>query len=76
MPICIICGLPYSNGRQYTCSDACHAEFRERVIAQFGEYKKVVRGSTGEAFKVPTFDVIEYGINEQDLDQYPRWAEE
>lgn len=46
-----------------------------RLIKQFGEFKKVVRASTGEAFKVPTRDIIEKGIQEQDLDQYPKWVE-
>ena len=43
------------------------------LIDTFGEFKKVVRMTTGEAFKVPTRDIIEKGIREQDLDQYPIW---
>ncbi len=46
-----------------------------RVIEQFGEFRKVVRMTTGEAFKVPTRDIIEKGIQEQDLDQYPKWED-
>jgi hypothetical protein len=48
----------------------------EKIIAQFGEYKKVVRMRTGEAFKVPVRDILEKGLREQDLDQYPKWEEE
>jgi len=33
----------------------------------------VVRQSTGIAYKVPIRDIIERGIREQDLDQYPLW---
>jgi len=50
-------------------------ELVRRLIDQFGEFKKVVRMTTGEAFKVPTRDIIEKGIREQDLDQYPKWED-
>ncbi|MBA7709036.1 hypothetical protein ES703_117943 [subsurface metagenome] len=47
----------------------------ESLIAQFGEFKKVARMSTGVAYKVPTRDIIEKGILEQELDQYPKWED-
>lgn len=72
MPFCLICGKFYTEGREWTCSDAHHEELVNRLVAQFGEFKKIVRMATGEAFKVPTRDIIEKGIREQDLDQYPR----
>jgi len=72
---CVICGQPYFGGRQFTCSDACHDELVNRLIAKYGEFKKVVRMSTGEAFKVPTRDIIEKGVREQELDQYPEWED-
>jgi len=50
-------------------------ELVKHLIDQFGEFKKVVRMATGEAFKVPTRDIIEKGIREQDLDQYPKWED-
>jgi len=56
-----------------TCSDDCHQELVRRLIAQFGEFKKVVRQSTGVAYRVPTIDIIEKGVREQDLDHYPQW---
>ena len=59
---------------------AAYDERRERLIqeliARFGEFKKVVRMRTGVAYKVPTRHILEKGIREQDLDQYPRWEEE
>lgn len=73
--VCVICGNTFEHGREVTCSDACHEELVNRLVAQFGEFKKVVRASTGEAFKVPTRDIIEKGVREQDLDNYPRWEE-
>ncbi len=70
---CVICGTPYFGGRQFTCSDVCHDELVRRLIAKVGEFKMVIRASTGEAFKVPTRDIIEKGVREQELDQYPKW---
>lgn len=72
---CFICGAKYVPGREYTCSEECHEKLKEKIITEFGEFKKIVRASTGEVFKVPTIDIIEKGIREQELDQYPRWVE-
>jgi len=76
MPKCCICDREYESGRELTCSNECHEELGKRLIARFGEFKKVVRQSTGIAYKVPTRDIIEKGIREQDLDRYPVWEEE
>lgn len=70
---CFICGKTYDQGRLMTCSDSCHEELIGWFIAKFGEFKKVVRGSTGVAYKVPTRDILEGGIKERDLDHYPIW---
>ncbi len=73
MPFCYVCGSYYEAGREMTCSQPCHDELVARLVAKFGEFKKVVRQSTGEVFKVPTIDIIEHGIREQELDKYPQW---
>lgn len=73
--ICFVRGAPYVPGREYTCSDKCHDELALKIVKEFGEFKKVVRTSTGEVFKVPTIDIIEYGLREQDLDKYPLWED-
>lgn len=73
MPICVICGKFYTDGRESTCSQGCHDVLVDRLVDQLGEFKKVVRMSTGVAYKVPTRDILEKSINEQDLDQYPLW---
>jgi len=72
---CFVCQKIYSQGRETTCSDTCHEELVRRLIAEFGEFKKVVRQKTGVAYRVPTTDIIELGVKEVDLDQYPRWEE-
>jgi hypothetical protein len=73
---CIVCGALYVSGRQYTCSDVCHDELVEQIVKQLGEYKKIIRVSTGIAYRVPTRDIIENGVREQDLDKYPVWTDE
>jgi len=73
--VCLICHQPYEEGRELTCSDDCHQELVKRLTAKFGEFKKVIRQSTGVAYKVPTRDIIDRGLREQDLDQYPLWEE-
>ena len=75
MPRCFVCQQPYDRGSELTCSEPCHVELVRRLVAEFGEFKKVVRQSTGIAYKVPTIDIIEKWIREQDLDRYPLWEE-
>jgi len=70
---CFICEQLYEGGREMACSDACHGELVSRLIAEFGEFKKVVDQTTGTAYRVPTRDIIEIGIRWQDLNRYPRW---
>ncbi len=47
----------------------------QAIEGMLGKYKKVVRATTGEAFRVPMRDIITQGVREQDLDRYPRWEE-
>ena len=75
MPSCVICNNFYERGREMTCSEECHDELARHLIDQFGEFKKVIRMTTGEAFKVPTRDIIERGLREKELDRYPLWKE-
>lgn len=74
MPICFVCLKFYEQGRLLTCSDDCHQELVRRLIAEFGEFKKVVRASTGIAYRVPTRDIFER-LREEDLDRYPIWED-
>ena len=72
---CLICPKYYEGGRELACSDECHEELVRHLIVEFGEFKKVVRASTGIAYRVPTGDIIESELREQDLDRYPLWEE-
>ncbi len=72
---CVVCDTEFEAENKVTCSPACHEEFVRYMTWRYGEFKKVIRMSTGEAFKVPVVDIIEMGVKEQDLDQYPKWEE-
>ncbi len=74
MPRCVICHQLYERGRELTCSDECHEEL-VNLLGDSGEFAKVIRLSTGVAYKVPTEDIIEKGLREGNLDQYPLWEE-
>jgi hypothetical protein len=73
MSECVICGSTDDPGREQTCSEACHQQLVERLVSRFGEFKKVVRLSTGVAYRVPARDIIEGGVTERGLDRYPLW---
>ncbi len=72
---CYICGDPCTIPGTITCTPFCHEKLVDRLVIRWGEFKKVVQESTGVAYKVPTRDIIEKGIREQDLDQYPVWEQ-
>jgi len=74
--VCVICGKPYVNGRLLTCSEECHRKLVERLIREFGEYKKVVDAETGKVYKVPVRDIIEKGLRYRDLIKYPLWEDQ
>lgn len=70
MKICVVCGKEH-NCREYTCSDECHEMFKQKLIKEFGEYKIVVDLTTGKEHRIPTADIIEKGIKQEDLKNYP-----
>ena len=74
--ICFICQKIYSLGRTATCSEECHDKLISGIVAEFGEFKMVVRQATGIAYRVPTRDIIEFGLREVDLSRYPLWEKQ
>ena len=72
--LCLICGAPCSPGR-LTCSDVCHEKLVYRLEQEYGIYKKVVNLETGKTHKVPTRWIIENGLRQIDLKNYPEWRE-
>ena len=45
----------------------------QELIEEFGEYKRVTDMKTGKTYKVPTKDIIMYGLKYSDLKYYPEY---
>ena len=74
---CAICGKPMAESRRIlTCSGECHERLVERLVREFGEFKRVVDAETGKAYKVPTRRIIESGLKYTELRQFPEWSDE
>ena len=56
-----------------TCGDDCHEKFIVKMLEEYGTYKKVIDQASGLAYKIPTRLIIEKGLRQQDLMNYPRW---
>ena len=65
------CNYDIMNNQSITCSVECHNELVESLIKENGKYKLVTNAETGKTHKVPTRDIIEFGINFADLEKYP-----
>jgi len=73
---CVVCGKLYKPGRTWTCSEACHKKFIDRLVEAFGEFKKVVDVRTGKAYRVPTRYILERGLKYEELPNFPEWEGE
>lgn len=51
-------------------------KYLQSIIKKQGYYKKVIRGPTGKAYKVPIAFIICHGIKEEELDMFECWPEE
>ena len=67
---CWICGAPCV-GYLVTCSEDCHEELVLRFELKYGIYKRVVDLETMKTHKVPLRNIIEKGLRQQDLKNYP-----
>jgi len=73
--VCAVCGVSIPVDR-LTCGDDCHEKAVDFIESQFGVYKKVVDAVSGIIYRVPIRDIIELGLKQQDLKNYPPWEEE
>ena len=69
---CFICGKVCLPGHA-TCSRECHEAFVHKLEMDFGKYKKVI--DTSGIHRVPTRDIIEKGLKQWELVNYPLWTE-
>ncbi len=69
--LCIMCNEPIDRAGNITCSEKCHELFIEFAEKKFGVIKRVVDMTTGLTHEVPTRDIIEKGLKQQYLINYP-----
>jgi len=67
------CDADVLNHQNITCSEECHSKFVEKMLDEFGEYKKITDNVSGLTYKVPTKQIVEKGITQEQLKDFPLW---
>lgn len=67
----VCCNFDVTNNKSITCSVQCHKDLVDVMIKESGEFKMITDIHTQKTHKVPTRDIIEFGINYSDLGRYP-----
>jgi len=70
---CWICGAPLGGEHKVTCSDDCHEALILKFELTFGSFKRVTDLETMKVHKVPLRDIIENGLKQEDLKDYPEF---
>ena len=70
---CWICGASLGEVSKVTCSDDCHETLIQKLELTFGNYKKVTDLETMKVHNVPLRDIIENGLKQEDLKDYPEF---
>ena len=69
----VCCNWDIVINNKITCSNFCHDQYIFKKIAEVGLFKKVVDIVSGITYRVPTKIIIEQGLRQQDLKNYPVW---
>jgi hypothetical protein len=69
------CNVDVINHQNITCSEQCHITFVEKMLTEFGDYKKITDGNSGISYKVPSRLIIEKGIKQDQLKDFPVWID-
>lgn len=69
----VCCNSDVEIHSKMTCSKNCQEKFILKMIEKFGLFKKVVDIESDIAYKVPTRLIIEEGLRQEDLKNYPIW---
>ncbi len=69
------CDADVLNHQNITCSEECHSKFVEKMLEEFGEYKKITDDDSGLSYKVPTKQIVEEGITQDQLKNFPFWID-
>ncbi len=72
----ICCNSGVNVQQKITCSDLCHFRFVEYVIEEKGKYQKVIDVETGKTHRVPRRLIIEEGLTQPHLKEFPEWRKE
>lgn len=67
------CDADVENHKKLTCSDTCHQKMIHHILQKFGPYKKITDSHTGLTYRVPTKQILEKGIAQEDLRNFPLW---
>lgn len=69
----ICCNSDVEIHSKITCSNYCHEKFIIKMLQEHGLFKKIIDTTTGKQYKIPTRVIIEDGLRQQDLKNYPLW---
>ena len=69
----VCCNSDVEIHSKITCGNNCHEKFIIKMIQDHGLFKKVVDIESGIAYKIPTRLIIEEGLRQEELKNYPTW---
>jgi len=69
----VCCNADIESHQKITCGDYCHEKFIIKMLQEHGLFKKVVDIESGISYKIPTRLIIEEGLRQKDLKNYPTW---
>jgi len=69
------CNADVNIDSKMTCSDFCHEIFVEHQIKEKGEFQKIIDLETGRAHAVSTRLIIEKGLTQPYLKNFPLWID-
>ncbi len=68
------CNSDIESHQKITCGNFCHEKFIIKMMKEHGLFKKVIDIETGIAYKIPTRLIIEEGLRQTELKNYPVWV--
>jgi len=69
----VCCKADIESHQKITCGDSCHEKFIIKMLQEHGLFKKVIDMDSGIAYKIPTRLIIEEGLRQEELKNYPTW---
>lgn len=69
----VCCNADIVINQKMTCGNYCHEKYIIKMIKEFGRFKKIIDQTSGIAYKIPTRVIIEEGLKQEELKNYPTW---